>query len=187
MIGGNTHVPISSIRLKQIRDGYEDYEYLKLVEKLGDGPFARQAAKTLFPTPFLANETTSAQLYATRAALAARIAHIQPASASAPFKSDDHHATLLSAKNGRDVFGVSHIQKMQNYGLTVADNQNNSMHGFARVVTVTSPGQFRISFSGVLQGCGDHIVDVSFRLQLVNPCILARHSHTSCESPSSSW
>ena len=34
------------------------------------------------------------------------------------------------------------------------------MHGFARVVTVTSPGQFRISFSGTLQGCGDHIVDL---------------------------
>ena len=27
VIGGHTHVPVSSIRLKQIRDGYEDFEY----------------------------------------------------------------------------------------------------------------------------------------------------------------
>ena len=129
---------------------------MKLVEKLGDGPFARQASKTLFPTPFLVNETTSAQLYATRAALAAHIAHLQPASASTPMKNDDE--TLLTTENGRGASGANHKQKKQSYGLTVADNHNNSMHGFARVVTVTSPGQFRISFSGTLQGCGDHIV-----------------------------
>ena len=44
--------------------------------------------------------------------------------------------------------------------LIVMDNCDNSEHGFARVVTVTSPGQFRISFSAALQGCGDNIVDL---------------------------
>jgi hypothetical protein len=127
---------------------------LKLVETLGDGDFARQAAKALFPTPFLVNETTSVQLYATRAALAARIAHLQAASTSVPAKSDDE--ALLVEEDG----STSAASLPPGYGLTVTDNQNNSMHGFARVVTVTSPGQFRISFSGTLQGCGDHIVDL---------------------------
>ena len=72
-IGGMHHVPVTSVRLKLIREGYEDYEYLKLVEKLGDGAFARKTSEALFPKPYLANETTSAQLYAARAALAARI------------------------------------------------------------------------------------------------------------------
>jgi len=44
--------------------------------------------------------------------------------------------------------------------LTVEDNCDNSVHGFARVVKVTSPGQFSISFSGELQGCGDNIIDL---------------------------
>ena len=71
-IGGTHHVPVTSIRFKLIREGYEDYEYLKLAERLGDGAFARLTAEALFPKPFLTN-TTSAHLYAARAALAARI------------------------------------------------------------------------------------------------------------------
>ena len=68
-IGGTHHVPVTSIRFKLIREGYEDYEYLKLVERLGDGALARLTAEALFQTPFLAN-TTSAHIYAARAALA---------------------------------------------------------------------------------------------------------------------
>ena len=32
-IGGTTHIPVESIRLKQIRDGLEDYEYLLLLDQ----------------------------------------------------------------------------------------------------------------------------------------------------------
>jgi hypothetical protein len=32
-IGGKTHVPVESIRLKRVRDGLEDYEYLRLHEQ----------------------------------------------------------------------------------------------------------------------------------------------------------
>ena len=31
-IGGKTCVPIESVRLKHVRDGYEDFEYLRLLE-----------------------------------------------------------------------------------------------------------------------------------------------------------
>jgi hypothetical protein len=33
-IGGTTHIPVESIRLKQIRDGLEDYEYLLQLEQM---------------------------------------------------------------------------------------------------------------------------------------------------------
>lgn len=75
-IGGTQHVPVSSIRLKLIREGYEDYEYLAMLDRLGDGTFARQTAATLFPKPYLANQTSSSQLYAARAALASRITEL---------------------------------------------------------------------------------------------------------------
>jgi len=43
-IGGTTQIPIESIRLKLIRDGLEDYEYLNM---LGSSPLAREAADSL--------------------------------------------------------------------------------------------------------------------------------------------
>ena len=41
-IGGTTHIPIASIRLKMIREGMEDYEYFRILEKAG----FRQASVT---------------------------------------------------------------------------------------------------------------------------------------------
>ncbi len=46
-IGGETHIPVESLRLKHLRDGLEDYEYLHLLEKLGDEGFARKQAGRL--------------------------------------------------------------------------------------------------------------------------------------------
>lgn len=43
-IGGRTHVPVESIRLKQIRDGLEEYELLRLLAARGPGGEARAQA-----------------------------------------------------------------------------------------------------------------------------------------------
>ncbi|HEY0838573.1 MAG TPA: DUF4091 domain-containing protein, partial [Vulgatibacter sp.] len=52
-IGGTTHVPVISLRLKQIRDGLEDHELLRLVARTKDGAeAARRAVLELAPTPF---------------------------------------------------------------------------------------------------------------------------------------
>ncbi|MBI3805475.1 MAG: DUF4091 domain-containing protein, partial [Nitrospirae bacterium] len=40
-IGGKTHIPIESIRLKLLREGMEDYEYMNLLKNLGDASFAQ--------------------------------------------------------------------------------------------------------------------------------------------------
>ena len=71
-IGGTTHVPVASIRLKMIREGMEDYEYLKLLADAGDEGFARQVADALFPNAY-STEVAPATLMAAREELARRI------------------------------------------------------------------------------------------------------------------
>ena len=52
VIGGTTDVPVESIRLKLIRDGYEDYEYLSYLSDNGMGRQARSLARKLFPNMY---------------------------------------------------------------------------------------------------------------------------------------
>ncbi|RKH13383.1 DUF4091 domain-containing protein [Corallococcus sp. CA053C] len=49
-IGGTTDVPVASLRLKLIRQGLQDYEWLKAVSDAGDPGFARKVARELIPT-----------------------------------------------------------------------------------------------------------------------------------------
>ncbi|ABF87404.1 hypothetical protein MXAN_2638 [Myxococcus xanthus DK 1622] len=49
-VGPSGHQPILTLRLKHIRDGLEDYEYLRLLAELGDATFARTAARKLART-----------------------------------------------------------------------------------------------------------------------------------------
>lgn len=48
-IGGSTGVPLPSMRLKLIRQGMQDYEWLKQVEDAGDPTFARAVARDVIP------------------------------------------------------------------------------------------------------------------------------------------
>jgi glycosyl hydrolase family 123 len=48
-IGGSTAVPLPSIRLKLIRLGIQDYEWLEAVSDAGDPEFARGVARRLIP------------------------------------------------------------------------------------------------------------------------------------------
>lgn len=68
-IGGTQDIPVESIRLKLIREGMEDYEYLVQAAAI-DPAKTRQIALALFPTPYQCNqpasklETARAQLFA---------------------------------------------------------------------------------------------------------------------------
>ncbi len=46
-IGGDTQIPVESIRLKLIREGLEDYEYLHLCEQAGLRPLATRVAASM--------------------------------------------------------------------------------------------------------------------------------------------
>ncbi|WP_164018483.1 DUF4091 domain-containing protein [Pyxidicoccus trucidator] len=48
-IGGSTDVPVASLRLKLIRLGVQDFEWLKAVSDAGDPDFARRVARELIP------------------------------------------------------------------------------------------------------------------------------------------
>jgi hypothetical protein len=71
-IGGQTDIPVASIRLKMIREGMEDYEYLKLLTDAGGGDEAQAIAKELFPHAWAADQEPGA-LMAARDAIAQRI------------------------------------------------------------------------------------------------------------------
>jgi hypothetical protein len=59
MIGGQTDVPVASIRLKQIRNGVQDYEWLHLVSKAGDDNFAHQVALAAVPNAYSVSDDGS--------------------------------------------------------------------------------------------------------------------------------
>ena len=80
-----------------------------------------------------------------------------------------HNNTNVTIKLPSPATAVSPAAVAAAAGLTVVDNGNNSLWGFDRVITVTSPGQFRISFSGELQACGDNIVDLVNDPTATNP------------------
>jgi hypothetical protein len=51
-IGGTREVPVESLRLKHLRDGMEDYEYLKLARSLGLESDAQRFARSLAPEAY---------------------------------------------------------------------------------------------------------------------------------------
>lgn len=72
-VGGHDHIPIVSMRMKMIREGLEDYEYLATLEALGQGAWAREQVGALFPSFDSVTAAGPAQLYAVRRVLAERI------------------------------------------------------------------------------------------------------------------
>ncbi|TMQ07812.1 MAG: DUF4091 domain-containing protein [Deltaproteobacteria bacterium] len=72
-IGGSHHIPIASIRFKLIREGMEDYEYMKLLEGQGQRTFAESEIAAVFPGGAVNTEGDPETLYARRAEMACRI------------------------------------------------------------------------------------------------------------------
>jgi glycosyl hydrolase family 123 len=74
VIGGTTDVPVETVRLKLLREGMEDYEYLHLLASLGgDRREADEEARRVFPAAPRASETTAEALYEGRRRIADRI------------------------------------------------------------------------------------------------------------------
>jgi hypothetical protein len=68
-IGGEHDIPLDSIRLKRIRDGREDFEYLHIVDAQGQGAEAVALARELFPRMFL-TDVSATSFESTRTSLA---------------------------------------------------------------------------------------------------------------------
>jgi hypothetical protein len=72
VIGGTTHIPVESIRLKLVREGLEDYEYLALLSKLGGSKAATDAVNSFVRHTF-DFDSSPEKLYAARKTLAEEI------------------------------------------------------------------------------------------------------------------
>lgn len=72
-IGGTTHIPIESVRLKHIRDGVEDYEYIKILESL-DASLAEDTVRRLFPHAWSAGDLSPEEVLEARREIARAIA-----------------------------------------------------------------------------------------------------------------
>jgi hypothetical protein len=59
--------------MKLVRDGYEDYEYLEQLRRLGYGSEAQEIARRLFPAPY-DTARGDAQVQEARTRLARRLA-----------------------------------------------------------------------------------------------------------------
>ena len=82
-IGGTTPIPLPSIRLKNVRDGYEDYEYLNALTNAGLGSFAMAQAQSFITSAYAFNNDPTA-LLAARAALGNKLHQLSLASAVKP-------------------------------------------------------------------------------------------------------
>jgi hypothetical protein len=71
-IGGSSPTPVASIRLKLIREGMEDYEYLHALQNLGEGAFAEQVSRTFIQNVLTFNNNPEA-LMAAREQLGAKL------------------------------------------------------------------------------------------------------------------
>jgi hypothetical protein len=72
VIGGRTHIPIESIRLKLIREGLEDYEYLVMLSRMGGSQKAHDVVNS-FVRRIYDFDSNPEKLYAARKAIAVEI------------------------------------------------------------------------------------------------------------------
>jgi hypothetical protein len=106
-IGGTTPIPVASIRLKHIRQGMQDYEWLKLVSDAGDPDFAHAVARELIPAAHKvgddgeAFESARLRLIARYLELARKPAlpGISPEDADASLGKGDHPPALSSSRD----------------------------------------------------------------------------------------
>ncbi|HZS41487.1 MAG TPA: glycoside hydrolase domain-containing protein [Polyangia bacterium] len=99
-IGGTTDIPIASLRLKMIREGMEDYEYLKLLADSGDRAMADDEAAKISPSP-TSFTTDPAAIDGARHRIAARIDQLLGLPAPGdPAASGNSNGTANSGANG---------------------------------------------------------------------------------------
>jgi len=72
-VGGTHDIPLASLRLKMLREGVEDYEYMSILGQLGDASFVDSQIDGVFPTAHSVAGVSPAVLYGARAELACRI------------------------------------------------------------------------------------------------------------------
>jgi hypothetical protein len=71
-VGGTTDIPVATLRMKMIREGMEDFEYMKILEAHNDRPFAESQIDNVFPN-YGSTDADPNLLYTARLNMACRI------------------------------------------------------------------------------------------------------------------
>ncbi len=105
LIGGTTPIPLPSIRLKHIRDGMEDFEYLNALSQAGEGGFASTTAQSFITNAYTFNNDPQA-LASAREALGDRLHRMAlPACSEQAVCSHDFNGDGFSDIAWRDTSG----------------------------------------------------------------------------------
>jgi hypothetical protein len=122
IIGGSTDIPIETIRLKLIREGMEDYEYMNLLKLLGESAYADQQVARVVTNTYTFTKDP-AILYDARKKMAERILlhtapfpapdpnSLPPSSEAPPAGGLDPGGTVSSAKGGGCVMAEGNNSK----------------------------------------------------------------------------
>jgi hypothetical protein len=114
VIGGADDIPVASIRLKMLREGLEDYEYMKLVSDLGDPGFAQSTGQALYPNVYSSNQPSSS-IYNAREQLAHRILQLNgngsstTVSMTAPANGSTVSGTITLSATASDPGGIAGV------------------------------------------------------------------------------
>ncbi|MCA1827707.1 MAG: glycoside hydrolase domain-containing protein [Myxococcales bacterium] len=76
-VGGTHDIPIASLRLKMIREGVEDFEYMTILRNLGGGAYADAAVDGVFATAHSVTGVNPQTLYTARYNVACQIVTTQ--------------------------------------------------------------------------------------------------------------
>ncbi|MDC4203900.1 MAG: DUF4091 domain-containing protein [Candidatus Manganitrophus sp.] len=82
-IGGTSHIPIESIRLKLLREGMEDYEYMHLLKTLGEEAYADEQVAQVVTNVYTWSKNPLL-LYDAREKMGSRISVLQGGANPAP-------------------------------------------------------------------------------------------------------
>lgn len=87
-IGGTSHIPIESIRLKLLREGMEDYEYMHLLKTLGEEAYADEQVAQVVTNVYTWSKNPLL-LYDAREKMGSRISVLQGGANPAPTPSPE--------------------------------------------------------------------------------------------------
>ncbi|MCU1282174.1 MAG: hypothetical protein JWM53_5720 [bacterium] len=132
-IGGSTHVPLASLRIKMIREGMEDYEYFKALSDAGDAAMADAEAAALSPKAYQ-NMGDPAQIDAARHRMALRIEQLTGQTPPAMDGSGGGGSTGSGGGDGTGGNGVS-----ADNGTPAATPATSTGHGGCSLASGRSP------------------------------------------------
>lgn len=152
-IGGTTDVPVASIRMKLLRLGMQDYEWLKMVSDAGDASFASTTAKSVVPTPYqvpddgTAFDTARAQLIARYATIKGLDSQPPPTPTPTPTPTPDGGTGTGSGSgsgsgnsgSGSGNSGSGSGTTSSSNGVTITPNGAGQAHGCSATSGATMP------------------------------------------------